>query len=140
MKTRVMIIEDNEFIRLTMKDYLAKRGYDIVMCPGPVDGPLTINETSHDAGTDILISGLSTPNMNGLQSIGSQIRKSRKIQNVALMSAAWAPEEVAYAKKIGCKVLAKPLRFDELGTWLNECESRINPHRVLTDELLQKEI
>jgi two-component system, chemotaxis family, chemotaxis protein CheY len=131
MKTRVMIIEDNEFIRLTMKDFLSKRGYDIVMQPGPADGPLTTSEAPHDAGTDILISGLSTPNMTGLQTIGSQIRKNRKKQNVALMSAAWAPEEVAYAKKIGCKVLAKPLRFDELGRWLNECESKNRPHRGL---------
>ena len=138
MKIRVMVFEDNEFLRPMLNEFLARRGYEVVAFSNPADCPLFRSDTCYYACADILISDLSMPNMTGLQFIDNQIRKGCRIQNVALMSAAWAPEEREYATKIGCHVFNKPFRFDELSVWLDDCESRINPHRVLTDELVQK--
>ena len=121
-----------------LNEFLARRGYDVVSFSDPSDCPLLRSEACYHACADILISDLSMPNMTGLQFIENQIRKGCRIQNLALMSAAWTNEEQEHAKRIGCHIFSKPFRFDELSVWLDDCESRINPSRVLTDELLKK--
>jgi CheY-like chemotaxis protein len=138
MKIRVMVFEDNEYLRSMIKEFLARRGYEVVSFTDPGDCPLLRSDTCYYACADILISDLSMPNMTGLQFIENQIQKGCRIQNVALMSAAWTNEEQEYAKRIGCQVFNKPFPFDELNLWLDECESRINPHRVLDDAVLRK--
>ena len=139
MKIRVMVFEDNIFLRSMMNDFLRRRGYEVVAFSDPSDCPLLRSETCLHACADILISDLSMPNVTGLQFIKNQIQKGCHIQNMALMSAAWTREEHEYAKQIGCQVFNKPFNFGELNLWLDERESRINPHRVLTDELLHKQ-
>ena len=137
MKIRVMVFEDNEFLRSMINEFLTRRGYEVVAFSDPSACPLLHSEACYYACADILISDLSMPNMTGLQFIENQIRKGCRIQNVALMSAAWSTEEREYANKIGCHVFNKPFNFGDLSFWLDECESRVNPHRVLTNELLQ---
>jgi len=138
MKIRAMVFEDNVFLRSMMNEFLSRRGYEVVAFSNPTDCPLLHSDACYYACADILISDLSMPNMTGLQFIDNQIRKGCHIQNVALMSAGWTTEEHEYAERIGCQIFSKPFRFDNLNLWLDECESRINPHRVLTDELLKK--
>jgi CheY-like chemotaxis protein len=138
MKIRVMVFEDNVFLRSMINEFLSRRGYEVVSFSDPADCPLLHSDACYYACADILISDLSMPNMTGLQFIENQIRKGCRIQNVALMSAAWTPQEREYAKQIGCQVFNKPFQFPELNFWLDECESRINPHRILTDELLHR--
>lgn len=138
MKIRVMVFEDNDFLRSMINEFLARRGYEVVAFSDPADCPLLHSDACYYACADILISDLSMPNMTGLQFLENQIQKGCRIQNVALMSAAWTPEEREYAERIGCQVFNKPFQFGELNFWLDDCESRINPHRVLDNAVLRK--
>lgn len=140
MKIRAMVFVDNLFLRSKINQFLALRGYQIVTFSNPADCPLLRSDTCHYACADILISDLSMPNTTALQVVGNHLRKGCRIRNVALTSGTWSPEELAQAKKIGCRLFRKPLQFNELSRWLDECESRVNPKRLLSDELLQMKV
>ena len=127
MKTRALVFEDNDFLRAMIKDFLAQRGYDVVLHHDPAECPVLKPGSPPPSATEILISGLAVPNMSGLKFVERHTREGRRIDNVAFVANDWSPEEVAYAKKLGCKVLKKPLKFNELGVWLNECEKRSAP-------------
>jgi hypothetical protein len=61
-----------------------------------------------------------------------------KVKNVALMSGAWSEPDVEKAKSLGCTVFQKPFSLDEIGKWLDECENKIAPERILTDWFKEK--
>lgn len=134
MKIRVMVFEDNLFLRSLISEFLARRGHEVVSYSDPTECPLLRDEPCMKACADVLISDVYMPNMTGLQFIEHQLKKGCRIPHIALMSGAWSPKEREYAKKIGCKIFDKPFRFEELGRWIDECEARINPSRVLVDE------
>ena len=138
MKIRAIVFEDNDLIRSMMRQILRQRGYEVVDYSDPSACPLLHSDACYYACADILISDLSMPNMTGLQFLENQVMKGCKIQNVALMSGGWTPEELEYARRIGCQVFSKPFNLREFTFWLDECESRINPHRVLSDHPLRQ--
>jgi hypothetical protein len=79
--------------------------------------------------------------MTGLEFIESQTRYGCKAigKNKAVMSATWTDAELETAKKLGCKTFQKPFRSNELLSWLDECERRIDPNRKLSDLPLRSE-
>ena len=137
MKIRAMVFVENLFLRSKLNELLSRWGYEIVAFSNPADCMLLHSNTCHYACTDILICDLPMPNVTMFQAIEKNLRTGCRIRNVALLSEDWSPEEVAHARKLSCKLFKKPLHFGELGLWLDECENRINPQRLLSDELLQ---
>jgi hypothetical protein len=73
------------------------------------------------------------PNITGLEFVENQIKKGCKVKNVALISGAWSESDLEYTQRLGCQPFHKPFTIDEINEWLDECENKINPNRLLSD-------
>ena len=40
-------------------------------------------------------------------------------------------EDFSFAKDLGCKIMMKPFRIQEISNWIDECEKKIDPKREL---------
>ena len=76
------------------------------------------------------------PKMTSLEFIKKQKDHGCKgaTQNKLVLSAAGErKEELQFAKELGCKIIQKPFRIDDLLSWIDECEKTIDPNRKLVD-------
>jgi len=115
MKFRALILEDDPSLRLMMQRILEQRGYEVVTYRDPSLCPLYHGNVCCQACVDILITDNRMPNVTGLEFLESQHCKGCNIKNVAVMSGAWEDEEI---------------------DWLDECEAKVDPSRVLSDLVL----
>lgn len=137
MRIRVFVFDDNENLRSMLWHLLDSRGYEVFTFPDPGLCPLHLATgcpcPEDQACGDIIISDVNMPNVSGLEFVENQMKKGCKVKNVALMSGAWSDSDFQYAQRLGCQPLHKPFTTDEINKWLDECEKRINPKRVLSD-------
>ena len=136
VRIRAIVFEDNASIRSFLQQLLNKRGYEVFAFPTPAVCPLHRSETCYHSCSDIVISDVSMPLMNGLQFVDEQIQRGCRIKNLALMSGSWTPEDMENARALGCHVIQKPFTHAEINEWLDACEKKIDPERVLDDALL----
>jgi len=137
MDKRAFVLDDEKIIRELLTQVLEDRGYEVLSFPNPGLCPL-YNEgscrcTEREACGDIIISDVSMPHVNGLEFVERQKKMGCKVKNVALMSGAWSATDLGKAKSFGCKVFQKPFSLAEIEKWLDECERKIDPERVLAD-------
>ena len=134
-KLRIVLLEDNEMLRTMLSGVLADRGHEVFSFSNPARCPLQVLQecrcNANQTCTDISLSDLEMPNMNGLRFIENQKKKNCKCQNVVLMSGRWTEHELKRAQELGCETLEKPFPLDELIEWLDEVERSIAPTRVL---------
>jgi DNA-binding response OmpR family regulator len=138
MKPRVLIFEDNDTIRLTLKYILYQRGYEVFTFPDPAMYQV-FNSVIHDcrldhACADIIISEVNMPTESGLEFIKNQKEKGCKIKYRALMSGDWTDSDLQTAQELGCRVFHKPF-VSEMLLWLDDCRKRIKPERKLSNLL-----
>ena len=137
MKPRVLIFEDNDFLRSTLKDILVSNGYEVYEFSNPGMCPQYLSSNQNclwdDSCSDIIISDVNMPVETGLEFIKNRLSLGCKIKFRALMSADWAESDLQYAQKIGCKVFQKPFDLEELLQWLENCKKQIDQNRVLFD-------
>ena len=136
MRIRAIVFDDNEAIRSFLQRLLEKRGYDVFTFPTPAVCPLNRTEVCYQSCADIVISDVSMPLMSGMQFVDEQVQRGCRIRNLALMSGSWTPEEKEHAAALGCTVIDKPFITADINRWLDECEKKIDPQRVLDDTLL----
>ena len=128
-KIRAIVLEDDELIRLTIESVLKNRGYEVhsysepVFCPVYLDYKCICNLEL--PCTDIIITDLSMPHMNGLDFIEHQIQNGCKVDNIAVMSGYWTDQTLEKAIKIGCQIFEKPFDLNDLHHWLDGIEKRI---------------
>ena len=137
MKPRVLIFEDNDILRSTLKRLLDEMGYEVHAFADPGMCPL-YESSDHsclydDSCSDIIISDVNMPVETGIEFIKSRLNKGCKIKFRALMSADWNETDLQHAEKIGCKVFHKPFDLPELINWLENCREQIDHQRVLSD-------
>jgi CheY-like chemotaxis protein len=137
VKPRVLIFEDNEILRTTLKSILDGLDYEVHVFADPSMCP-QFYASNHscrlnDSCSDIIISDVNMPIENGLDFIENRLRKGCKVKFWALMSADWNESDLQYAKKLGCKVFRKPFDLVELLDWLNDCRRQIDHSRMLID-------
>ena len=137
MKPRVLIFEDNDFLRSTLKDILVDVGYEVYDFSNPGLCPQYLSSNQNclwdDSCSDIIISDVNMPVETGLEFIKNRFNLGCKIKFRALMSADWTESDLQYAQKIGCKVFHKPFDLEELLEWLENCQKQIDQNRVLSD-------
>ena len=73
------------------------------------------------------------PNMTGFEFLKELQSYGCKVQNIAVMSAAFDEVQRQNIEKVGYKILEKPFKMGELNTWLNECEQQMEPHFKLSN-------
>ncbi|GAB4265499.1 MAG: hypothetical protein Kow0092_17900 [Deferrisomatales bacterium] len=139
MKYRVFVFEDNEEFRSVVEHLLSSLGFEVLGFPEPSLCPIYLGEGQrcpheHACG-DFLLTDNQMPRVTGLKLVEHQSRGGCKgmVRNKAILSAAFTPEEVERAQRLGCKVFEKPPDFDELLRWIEEGKAHIDPGRRLED-------
>ena len=137
MKYRTVLCEDNENVREIFNYILQERGHEVFSYKDAGDCPLNsliecICNLANPC-TDIILSDVSMPLVNGLKFVENLKKKGCKVKNIALVSGYWKDSNISRAKKIGCTVFHKPLKPGVLIEWLKVCEKNIDPKRVLSE-------
>ena len=135
MKARVLLFDENEVLSLTLEKILFERGYDVItfadrgVCPlfHSLNHPIM----SDSVCSDIIISDLYMPTIDGLKLIKDRIDNGCKVPCRALMSTNWSEAEWQYAREIGCRLFRKPFDLKEMLQWLEACAQKIDSERKL---------
>jgi DNA-binding response OmpR family regulator len=144
MKPRVLIFDENEDLSITLKEILDKHGYEVFTFSDRGVCPL-FHSVDHIAisdsiCSDIIISDVYLPNIDGLRLIKDRIDKGCKVKCRALMSTTWSEADWQYAHKIGCKLFRKPFDLKEILEWLDDCVKKIDTERKLFNWSRNKKI
>jgi CheY-like chemotaxis protein len=116
---------------------LEKRGYETFLYrhPGlcPLNGLAACGCPVGTCCSDVIISDLQMPGINGLVAIEELRKRNCKQPQVAIISGSWTEEAMERAASLGCKALSKPIHAPELVAWLEEVERAVPPNRRLFD-------
>jgi DNA-binding response OmpR family regulator len=139
MKPRVLLFEDDDILRSTLKYLLEERGYEIFTFSDPRLCPV-YNSIDHNcpldyACADIIISDVNMPTKTGLELMEERKQKGCKTKYRALMSGEWTDSNLKYAQELGCRVFHKPFDWKQMLQWLEDCRKRIKPERKLSSFL-----
>ena len=139
MKFRTILCEDNEHVREIFNHILDERGHEVFSFEDAGDCPLnSLTECICDHKnpcSDIIITDVSMPKVSGLEFVENLRKKGCQIKDIAMVSGYWTEKDISAAKEIGCTVFHKPLQPEELNAWLDNCEKKIDPQRVLSQIL-----
>jgi len=134
-KPRVLIFDENTDLSITLKEILDKHGYEVFTFSDRGVCPLfhTVDHIamSDSICSDIIISDLYLPNIDGLELIRDRIDNGCKVKCRALMSTTWSETDWRYAHKLGCKLFRKPFNLKEILKWLEDCAKKIDTNRKL---------
>lgn len=137
MRLRVVVLEDEEFIRALISSALEDRGYEVIACSEPLFCPIYLDSNcqcpQHQPCCDVIITDVNMPNITGLEFIEHQRKKGCKVPCIAIMSGSWTDAELEQAKGLACNLFKKPFRIDVINKYLDECERNIAPDRTLSD-------
>jgi DNA-binding NtrC family response regulator len=135
MKPRVVIFDENKSLSSTLKKILDERGYEVFTFSNCGICPLFLSvdhkRISDNACSDIIISDLYMPSIEGLKLIKDRIDKGCKVKFRALMSTTWSYADWQYARRLGCQLFRKPFDLKEMLEWLDDCAKKIDPARML---------
>ena len=132
---RVIILEDNNNVRLTLQLLLEHRGYEVFTFSKPTICPLQIQPTcrcnKNQACTDVILTDFDMPEMDGIRFIENMKKKHCKCQHIAVMSGGLNSDIVERAKNLGCQVFEKPFEKEILLKWLDRIKSSAKTSREL---------
>jgi DNA-binding NtrC family response regulator len=142
MNYRALVFDDQKEIRRILWSLFDGRGYEVFTFPHPALCPLS--EKKHcpcpkdQACSDVIMSDVEMPFINGMDFIEEQIHKGCRCDNIALMSGAFKNEHFEKAKLLGITIFKKPFRIKEIENWLDRIEENIAPERKLADWYLER--
>lgn len=131
-KIRVLVFEDDKGIQFLFKKILETRGYEIIGFLDPSACPLHEHEECRCSGdvvcTDIIISDIKMPHVDGISFIKGQLEKGCCISpaNILVVSGYWTEDLRKDADEMGVCVMRKPFGFGEIEEWLIGCENRLD--------------
>lgn len=136
---RVIIYDDDVFVLNMLKDFLTRRGYEVLGFNEPVICPIyeklaACCENAHPCA-DITISDFKMPRMNGIQLLEYQSERHCKIdiKNKAIISAYIDNENLKIIEEMGCAFFNKPFSLAEISGWLDGCADRIDLSQPVGD-------
>jgi CheY-like chemotaxis protein len=136
MKLRAYVLDDEEVVRSLLSTLLERFGYDPEAFSDPADYFQKVEEKQSGQQvppfSELIISDLNMPGMNGFEFAEAQREKGWDAQNIALMSGAWPLDLLKKAEQRGYKILRKPFSAKELAAWLEECKAKILEEEILT--------
>ena len=132
---RVILVEDNDNVRITLKLLLEHRGYEVLAFSKPTICPLQIQPacrcSENQSCTDVILTDFDMPEMDGIRFIENLRKKNCKCSHVAIMSGFLTREAIKQAEKLGCKIFEKPFEKEILFKWLDNIKRSIKTSRVL---------
>ena len=134
-KLRIILLEDNDTVRKVLSESLTYRGYEVFAYPKPTICPLQILPecrcTNNQSCTDVILTDLDMPGMDGLQFVENLKRKNCKCGHVGIMSGWLTSGDIQRAEELDCKIFQKPFKIEIFIEWLNGIQRVIKPSREL---------
>ncbi len=117
---RVLLVDDEENLRLALRTYLRKQGYEVAAV-GDVESAL--NECTKEA-FDFVVTDVRMPGRTGLELL-AELRAKHAATTVIVMSAYGSIDQALDAIRAGAyDYVAKPFKPEELGFVLRKAEER----------------
>lgn len=116
---RVLVIDDQDFVRLTIRRALEDGGHDVVEA---ADGDAAL-DTVADSDFDIVITDIVMPRKDGLETIRELKREKPDLKIIAISGGGQTNnlEYLEFAKRMGADhTLAKPLEARKILQLVNE--------------------
>jgi CheY-like chemotaxis protein len=138
LKFRAIVVDDMDFCRDLLADFLNERGYEVFSFPDVTACPLFPARNSscpqQNACADFLLTDNRMPHMQGLDFLELQRQGKCPITTArkAIFSAHWTAEELSRAEQLECQIFHKPYDLLTLSSWLDQQEKLILPERTLT--------
>jgi DNA-binding response OmpR family regulator len=114
---RILIIDDNEEILVSLKSFLSKKDYYVVTASNGLDGLKLYEAASGDF--DLVITDLVMPNISGVALISIFKKRSSHPPIIAITGYGEQPESLAREAQADV-VLEKPFKLDELEEIIRE--------------------
>lgn len=128
MRIRTLLIDDDEPSLRLVSLIARERGHEVIVLSNPdasLPSPTDSDSPKENASCDLLITG-DLPQLSGLDIIERRAKEGeRSIQGKAVLSRTWTPENLARARRLGCKAFKKPFLVREINDWLEEQELEI---------------
>src|SRR5688572_31848470 len=131
---RVLVVDDEENIRLVLRTLLKRHGYEVETAPGGEEAM----ELVESFGPDVVITDVRMPRMGGMDLLGT-LRAKGNDATVIVMSAYGNLDQAIDAIKAGAyDYIQKPFKPDEVVLALRKAEERESlrrENRVLREEI-----
>ncbi len=122
---RILVVDDEESIRLTLNTLLARHGYHVLTA---ADGPAAL-EVLADQEIDVVLIDVRMPGMDGIE-LTRKIVEQEIRTAIIVMSAYGSVENAIEAMKAGAyDYITKPFKTDEVILTLAKAEERENLRR-----------
>jgi len=110
MKNKILIVDDEKLMRVSLEDKLTKEGYAVTSLSNAVEGVKMLQSTNFDA----VITDLRLPRMDGIDFL-REIKKASPDTVVIIMTAYGSIENAVTAMKEGAyDYVTKPFSLEEL--------------------------
>jgi len=110
MKNKILIVDDEKLMRVSLEDKLTKEGYAVTSLSNAVEGVKMLQSTNFDA----VITDLRLPKMDGMDFL-REIKKASPDTVVIIMTAYGSIENAVMAMKEGAyDYVTKPFSLEEL--------------------------
>jgi DNA-binding response OmpR family regulator len=121
---RLLIVDDDSFMRLGLGAALKQEGFTVAVAPDGAAG-FRLAQSFHP---DLILCDVMMPILNGLQ-LKQKLNQYEHLAHIPILfiSGRDQPEEIDYALSIGAEgYLLKPIKFDDL---LSKIKSILRLHR-----------
>ncbi len=134
MIPKILIYEDNDILRSTLKNIFSERGYEVFAFSSPemcqAFDSVDLTCPADFACADVIISDVNMPTKSGLDLIKERQQKGCKLKYRALMSADWTDSDLKSAHALGCYIFHKPFDLKEMLKWLDDCRDELNRESI----------
>lgn len=142
MEFRALVFEDNDQIRNIVIEFLERNGFEVYSFSEAGSCPLFLEKKcpcpSKHACVDVILADINMPGITGLEFIDNQVKKGCKVKNIGVMSGAWNNNQIEQANKLKVHIIHKPFKMKDFVSWLEDCKSKIDPERVLSNWFTDK--
>jgi len=119
---KILVLDDDPFVRSLLQGALARHGHDVVSYARPGNCPLFTSSNCpcamHDRCPDVVLTDVRMPGADGFDFVEEQRRKGCRCRRVALMSGAWTDADLARSKRMGLPFFAKPFHMEKVLNWI----------------------
>ncbi len=134
MKSRVLVVDDEKLMRISLEDKLVKEGYSVTSLSNAIEGLKVLQSTSFDA----VITDLRLPRMDGIDFL-REIKKASPDIVVIIMTAYGSIENAVIAMKEGAyDYVTKPFSLEELTIKLQKALKHKN--MIVENTLLKQRV
>jgi len=144
-RPRTVIIDDDIVIMALLRTYLHLRGYDVLTSRELRGCPIYGEELEcglKQPCADIMIIDFNMPRLNGIELIKTQTARKCKIpsKNKALMTGYSDLLSQSIVDELNYAFFEKPLDFNRLAAWFDECEKRMDLSQPLAINRKEKRL